>query len=88
MAETPGWSASEERLERTFRFGTYADGVGFVTALALVAEKRDHHPDILLGYARARVSWSTHDAGGTTELDRELALATDALARRHGGEPD
>lgn len=83
-----GWKASEAALERSFRFGAYADGVGFVTALAIVAERRDHHPDIHLAWGRVRVAWSTHDAGGTTELDRELAAATDDLARRHGGEPE
>lgn len=84
-AGSPGWAASEAVLERTYRFGSYADGVGFVAALAVVAERRDHHPDIHLGYAKVGVAWSTHDAGGTTELDRELATETDALATRHGG---
>ncbi|MBL9024724.1 MAG: 4a-hydroxytetrahydrobiopterin dehydratase [Myxococcales bacterium] len=88
LAAQGGWRATEALLERTFRFGTYPDGVGFVTALALVAERRDHHPDIFLGWGRVRVTWSTHDAGGTTELDRELAAETDSLARRHGGEPE
>jgi 4a-hydroxytetrahydrobiopterin dehydratase len=86
-AGSKGWTATEAVLERTIRFATYADGVGFVTALAIVAERRDHHPDIYLGYAKVRVGWSTHDAGGTTELDRELCLETDALAARHGGQP-
>jgi 4a-hydroxytetrahydrobiopterin dehydratase len=82
----PGWTASEQVLEKTFRFSTYADGVAFVVALSIVAERRDHHPDVFLGYGKVRVAWSTHDAGGTTVLDRELALESDALAARHGGE--
>ncbi len=82
----PGWSATETLLEKTFRFPTYADGVAFVTVLAILADKRDHHPDVLLGYRRVKVGWSTHDAGGTTQLDRDMALETDAIAARHGGE--
>jgi 4a-hydroxytetrahydrobiopterin dehydratase len=48
----------------------------------MIAEKRDHHPDILVGWGRTRVLWTTHDAGGITQLDLDLATATDALASR------
>ena len=43
-------------------------------------EKRDHHPDVLVGWGKARVLWTTHDAGGLTRLDLDLAEATDKLA--------
>ena len=46
----------------------------------MIAEKRDHHPDVELGWGRARVVWTTHDQKGVTSLDVELAEATDALA--------
>ena len=48
--------------------------------LGFVAEKRDHHPDVLVGWGKARVLWTTHDAGGITQLDLDLAEATDKLA--------
>lgn len=48
--------------------------------VGLAAEKRDHHPDIELGWGRARVVWTTHDQRGVTALDTELAETTDALA--------
>ena len=47
--------------------------------VGLVAEKRDHHPDIELGWGRARVVWTTHDQKGVTSLDTELAEASDAI---------
>lgn len=80
-----GWRADEQALEKTFAFGTYSDGVAFAVAVAMAAERRDHHPDLALGYRKVRVTWSTHDAGGTTIVDREMALETDAIASRHGG---
>jgi len=55
--------------------------MGFVVALGVIAEKRDHHPDMLVTWGRVRVQWSTHDAGGVTELDLELAEATGELVR-------
>lgn len=83
--EAAGWRADPDALERTFGFQGYVDGVAFAVAVAMVAERRDHHPDVTLGYRKVRVTWSTHDAGGTTTLDREMALETDAIASRHGG---
>lgn len=82
LAGAPDWgrSPSGGAIARSFTFERYADGVAFVVRLGFVAEKRDHHPDITLGYCKATVSWSTHDAGGVTALDLELAQATDELA--------
>jgi 4a-hydroxytetrahydrobiopterin dehydratase len=83
----PAWSATESVLEGSFSFSSYADGVAFAVAVALAADRRDHHPDLTIGYRRVRVAWSTHDAGGTTVLDREMATETDAIAGRHGAIP-
>ncbi|MFO0552142.1 MAG: 4a-hydroxytetrahydrobiopterin dehydratase [Polyangiaceae bacterium] len=87
LAAHPGWQRLEPvpggmGLSRAFRFATYPESVAFVMAIALVAERRDHHPDISLSYGRVSVFWSTHDAGGISRLDVELAEATDALAER------
>ena len=67
-----------------YQFGTYADGVAFAVAVAMVAERRDHHPDITIRWAKVSLVWSTHDAGGVTLLDAELSKASDELARKHG----
>jgi 4a-hydroxytetrahydrobiopterin dehydratase len=68
-------------LARTFAFPDYAAGIAFVVGVGFAAEARDHHPDIHVGWRRVRVVWSTHDAGGITAFDLELAERTDALAR-------
>ena len=74
------WSAPQNtHLERDFKFADFASALGFTVRLGCYAEKRDHHPDIELGWGRARVLWSTHDAGGITELDLAAAEATDKL---------
>jgi len=68
-------------LVRTFAFDDYAAGIAFAVRVGFAAEARDHHPDLLVGWRRVRVAWSTHDAGGVTALDTEMAERTDALAR-------
>ncbi|HEY1958122.1 MAG TPA: 4a-hydroxytetrahydrobiopterin dehydratase [Polyangiaceae bacterium] len=79
-----GWekvgAGAQDAIARTFKFGDFSAALGFVVRVGLVAEKRDHHPDVELGWGRARVVWTTHDQKGVTSLDVELAEATDALA--------
>jgi 4a-hydroxytetrahydrobiopterin dehydratase len=77
----PGWSKESGVLTRTFAFADYAAGIAFAVRVGFAAEARDHHPDLFLGWRRVRVAWSTHDAGGITALDTEMAERTDALAR-------
>lgn len=77
----PGWERSDGGLARTFGFDDYPAGVAFAVRVAFAAEGRDHHPDLHIGWRRVRVVWSTHDAGGITSLDVEMAERTDALAR-------
>jgi 4a-hydroxytetrahydrobiopterin dehydratase len=75
----PGWGRAGDALERSFSFPDYGAAVGFAMRVALAAERRDHHPDILLSWGKVRVSWSTHDAGGISALDAEMAELTDRL---------
>lgn len=84
LAMNPGHLATDLALSKEYRFGSYADGVAFAVAVAMTAERRDHHPDITIRWARVALSWSTHDAGGVTALDVELSKASDELARKHG----
>ena len=69
-----------EALVRTFKFSDFSAALGFVVRVGLAAEKRDHHPDIRFGWGKARVLWTTHDAGGITQLDLDLAGSTNNLA--------
>jgi 4a-hydroxytetrahydrobiopterin dehydratase len=76
--QTPGGAGA---LTRTYSFDDYAAGVAFAVQVAFAAEARDHHPDLHIGWRRVQVAWSTHDAGGITPLDTEMAERTDQLAR-------
>ena len=80
IADHVGWSVEQGALTKTFHCDDYSAAVGLTMRVALAAEKADHHPDIVLKWGAVTVMWSTHDAGGITKLDMELALATDALA--------
>jgi 4a-hydroxytetrahydrobiopterin dehydratase len=79
VSSHPGWAQEGESLVRTFSFDEYAAGVGFVVRIGFAAEKRDHHPDLHVGYGKVKVAWSTHDAGGITGLDAEMAELSERL---------
>lgn len=79
VATHPGWIRKGEALVRSFKFADYSSALAFVVRVSLAAEKRDHHPDVLLGWGRAEVTWSTHDAGGITAFDTSMAEVTDKL---------
>lgn len=79
LADHPEWSAEDGVLKRTYAFGAYGSGIGFAVAVGVAAERRDHHPDIFIGWRKVELRWSTHDAGGITELDTSLALESDTL---------
>ena len=75
-SEVPGRDA----ITRKFVFKDFNEAFGFMARAALVAEKMDHHPEWFNVYKTVEVTLSTHDAGGTTELDVKLAQAMDKLA--------
>jgi 4a-hydroxytetrahydrobiopterin dehydratase len=77
-----GWqvSADGKAIRRELRFQDFYHTMGFVNALAHVANAEDHHPDLEVGYNYCNVRFSTHDAGGLTEKDFICAAKTDALA--------
>ena len=85
-ASLRGWSRSADglALERDFRFADFADAFGFMAAVAVVAEKADHHPEWFNVYNRVSVRWTTHDAHGVTARDVVLALHCQRLALRLG----
>lgn len=79
LASLPGWSVADGKLRREFRFRDFSEAFGFMARAALVAEKMDHHPDWSNVWNRVTVELSTHDAGGITALDFELAAAMDRI---------
>ena len=77
-----GWSdvPGREAIARTFIFKDFSEAFGFMSRAALVAEKHDHHPEWRNVYKTVEVVLSTHDAGGVTNKDIELAKAMNAIA--------
>ena len=82
LDELDGWSAVDGRdaIAKTFQFKDFNEAFGWMSRVALVAEKMDHHPEWFNVWNRVEVTLSTHDAGGLTELDTVLAGKMDALA--------
>ena len=82
LGQLASWQSVDGRdaITRTFNFKDFNEAFGFMARAALVAEKMDHHPEWFNVYNRVDVTLSTHDAGGLTELDVELAAAMDRLA--------
>jgi 4a-hydroxytetrahydrobiopterin dehydratase len=80
----PGWQVRDGRLHCGWRFADFVEAFGFMASAALLAHELDHHPDWSNVYATVVVNLVTHDAGGITGLDFELAHRMDALARRRG----
>src|ERR1700739_4687482 len=81
-----GWSevAGREAIGKTFVFKDFNEAFGFMSRVALVAEKRDHHPEWRTAYKTVEVVLATHDAGGVTALDIDLAKAMNAIGRQLG----
>ncbi len=76
------WSVLEGKLHRELGFADFVEAFGFMTGLALVAERLDHHPDWSNSWNRVVLDIASHDAGGITEACFERAAAADRLARR------
>ena len=82
----PGWTLTEDgkAIVRRFKFKDFGATMAFVNRLATVADRKDHHPDLKVGYGYCEVLFTTHDAGGLTVLDADLARQTQAIAEKDG----
>ena len=80
LPDLPGWNLEEGKLHRQFRFDDFVGAFGFMSQVAIIAEKMDHHPEWSNVYDRVEVALTTHDAGGLTVLDFELAAHMNRLA--------
>ena len=82
LARLPGWAdaAGRDAITKTFTFKDFSEAFGFMTRVALIAEKMDHHPEWSNVYKTVQVTLASHDAGGVTERDIKLAEAMDRIA--------
>ncbi|QDU85487.1 Putative pterin-4-alpha-carbinolamine dehydratase [Planctomycetes bacterium Pla163] len=80
LATLDGWTFDGNRLSKSFDFGDFARATGFLAGLAVAAAELDHHPNWSGVYGRVDLELSTHDVGGVTELDLELARRAEHLA--------
>ncbi len=76
-----GWRLIDGALEKTFTFANFHETMAFVNAVAWIAHREDHHPDLALGYSRCTVRFNTHDVGGISVSDFHCAGAVDALQK-------
>jgi 4a-hydroxytetrahydrobiopterin dehydratase len=78
LAALAGWERDGDVIQKTFELATFPDAIAFVTRIADRAEAANHHPDLDIRYRKVRVALSTHDAGGLTDLDFDLATEIEA----------
>lgn len=83
LSRLDGWEIAEDEgsISRTFRFEDFYRTLAFVNAVAWIANREDHHPDLEMGYNRCTVRYSTHDVGGLSENDFICAAKVDRLLR-------
>jgi 4a-hydroxytetrahydrobiopterin dehydratase len=83
MARLEGWKltgdGADVAIEKTWTFANYFETVAFVNAVAFLAHRQDHHPDLVVQYSRCVVRFNTHDVGGLSSTDFECAALVDAL---------
>lgn len=80
LKNLPGWSIVNEKLHKEFKFESFNQAFGFMTRAAMEIEKMNHHPEWFNVYNRITIELTTHDAGGITENDINLAKILNSLA--------
>lgn len=81
LANHPEWSLAREgkAIERTFKFGDFSEAWGFMSRVALIADSQDHHPEWFNVYNKVEITLTTHDAGGLSKRDADMAAAIEKL---------
>lgn len=82
LDKLPGWEVVDGKLHREFAFPTFVEAFGFMSSLALVAEAKNHHPEWFNVYNRVVIDLNTHDVGGLSAGDFELATVANELWQR------
>lgn len=79
LGKLPGWARRGTALTKSYKFSTFRAGIDFVNRAAAVADRMDHHPDIDIRFTKITCTLSTHDAGGITQKDLNLAAELDQV---------
>jgi 4a-hydroxytetrahydrobiopterin dehydratase len=80
LADLSGWTFDDNKLRKSFEFGTFREAVSFIVRLAFEAERMNHHPELINVYNRVEIALTTHDAGDrVTEKDLLLARAIESI---------
>ena len=89
LRELHGWAevADRDAIRKSYHFSDFSEAWGFLTRIALAAEKADHHPEIFNVYNRVEITLATHDVDGVSERDVHLAQAIDELAPERDRRP-
>lgn len=80
LANLPGWSFAAAAIAKTFSFRQYHETLAFVNAVAFIAQREDHHPEMTFGFRECTVTFSTHDAGGVSLNDVICAAKVERLS--------
>lgn len=80
LGNLPGWRTEGTAIVKEFGFADFMGSIDYVNRLAQVAEKANHHPDLSISWNRVIVQWSSHEKGGVTAFDFEMAAKSDGLA--------
>ena len=80
LAEVTGWTLHAGKLHREYKFADFVEAFGFMASAALVAERMNHHPEWFNVWSTVRIDLTTHDAGGISAKDFELAAAMERIA--------
>jgi len=73
LLNLPGWLLSDNKIEKEYKFKTYLEGLDFANKIGHIAEEQDHHPDILIGWRKVKLSLTTHSIKGLSENDFIMA---------------
>ena len=79
LVQLDGWAIADDKLHKQFKFPSFVEAFGFMTKVAIIAEKMDHHPELSNVYDRVAINLTTHDAEGITALDVDLAKKINEL---------
>ena len=79
LSDIEGWLFKNNTINKTYRFKTYMDSIGFINNLAIEAEKNNHHPDMVVGWCEINLSFTSHDQGGVTNHCIKMAKKAESL---------
>lgn len=84
LKELPGWDLKDQKLHRELKFKNFVPAFGFMTQAAIIAEKMNHHPEWSNVYSRVNIDLTTHEAGGISQRDFELAQEMNLILAEMG----